>query len=58
MVVRVSDGDGKGGETVDSTMSPFSTMVAGTMEVGPDVVVGQTTDRGRGIGRTGTGVKG
>jgi len=56
--MRVGDRDGEWGETVDTAMSPLTTMVAGTMEVGPDVVVGQTTDRGRGIGRTGTGVKG
>ena len=54
----VGDGDGEGGEAVDTPMSPFSTTVAGTVEVGPNASLGQTADRGGRIGRTGAGTKG
>ena len=56
--VRIGDGDGEGGETVDTTMSPFSTTVAGTMEVGPNASLGQTMDGSRGIRWTSAGTKG
>ena len=56
--VGVCDRDGEGGEAVDTTMSPFSTTVAGTMEVGPNAGLRQTMDRSGGIRRTGAGTKG
>jgi len=58
MAVGVSDGDGEGGEAVDMAMSPFSTAVAGAMEVGPNTILGQTMDGSGGIRRTGAGTKG
>src|SRR5882762_9131599 len=55
--VGVCDRDGEGGETVDTTMSPFSTTVAGTMEVGPNASLGQPGDGSGGIRWTGAGTK-
>ena len=56
--VWVGDRDGEGGEAVNTTMSPFPTTVAGTMEVGPNAGLRQTMDGSGRIRRTSAGTKG
>jgi len=56
--VGIGDGDSEGGKTVDTTMSPFATTVAGTVEVRPNASFGQTVDGSGGIRRTSAGTKG
>ena len=52
------DGDREGSETIDTSMPPFTTTIAGTVEIGPDPVIRQTDDGWGRVGRTSTGTKG
>jgi len=52
------DGDGEGGETINTTMPPLATAITGAMEIGPDPIIRQTDDGWGRVGGTGTCAKG